>query len=146
MSDSVRPIEDSPPSFPSLGFSRQEHWSALPFPSPMHESEKWKWNRSVVSDSSNPMDSNPLSMGFSRQKYWSGVPLMVFTPSFLLPWHMARGREQNYKGRSRRRSKDFSVQSLSCVQLCDSMNCSTPGLAVHHQLPEFTQTQVHRDI
>ena len=27
---------------PSLGFSRQEHWSGLPFPSPMHESEKWK--------------------------------------------------------------------------------------------------------
>ena len=36
---------------PSLGFSRQEHWSGLPFPSPMHESEKIKWSRSVVSDS-----------------------------------------------------------------------------------------------
>ena len=36
---------------PSLGFSRQQHWSGLPFPSPMHESEKWKWSRSVVSDS-----------------------------------------------------------------------------------------------
>ena len=35
----------------SLGFSRQEHWSGLPFPSPMHESEKWKWSRSIVSDS-----------------------------------------------------------------------------------------------
>ena len=35
---------------PSLGFSRQEPWSGLPFPSPMHESEKWKWSRSVVSD------------------------------------------------------------------------------------------------
>ena len=35
----------------SLGFSRQEHWSGLPFPSPMHENEKWKWSRSVVSDS-----------------------------------------------------------------------------------------------
>ena len=41
---------------PSLGFSRQEHWSGLPFPSPMHDSEKWKWSRSVVSDSSDPMD------------------------------------------------------------------------------------------
>ena len=39
---------------PSLGFSRQEHWSRLPFPFPMHESEKWKWSRSVVSDSSRP--------------------------------------------------------------------------------------------
>ena len=35
----------------SLGFSRQEHWSGLPFPSPMHESEKWKWSHSVVPDS-----------------------------------------------------------------------------------------------
>ena len=34
-----------------LGFSRQEHCSGLPFPSAMHESEKWKWSRSVVSDS-----------------------------------------------------------------------------------------------
>ena len=33
---------------------------------------------------------------------------------------------------------------LSRVQLCDSMNRSTPGLPVHHQLPEFTQTHVHR--
>ena len=36
----------------SLGFSRQEHWSGLPFPSPMHENEKWKRSCSVVSDSS----------------------------------------------------------------------------------------------
>ena len=35
----------------SVGFSRQEHWSGLPFPSPMHQSEKWKWSHSVVSDS-----------------------------------------------------------------------------------------------
>ena len=38
-----------------------------------------------------------------------------------------------------------SVQSLSHVQLCDAMNCSTPGLPVHHQLPEFTQTHIHQD-
>ena len=33
------PIDISPPGSSSLGFSRQEHWSGLPFPSPMHESE-----------------------------------------------------------------------------------------------------------
>ena len=37
-----------------------------------------------------------------------------------------------------------SVQSLSCVWLCDPMNCSTPGLSVRHQLLEFTQTHIHR--
>ena len=36
-----------------------------------------------------------------------------------------------------------SVQSLSCLTLCDPVDCSTPGLPVHHQLPEFTQTHVH---
>ena len=36
-----------------------------------------------------------------------------------------------------------SVQWLSCVTLCDLMNCNTPGLPVHHQLPEFTQTHLH---
>ena len=44
---------------PSLGFSRQEHWSGLPFPSPMHESEKWKWSRSVMSDSFQPHGLHP---------------------------------------------------------------------------------------
>ena len=34
------PRDGSPPAPPSLGFSRQEHWSGLPFPSPMHESKK----------------------------------------------------------------------------------------------------------
>ena len=37
----------------------------------------------------------------------------------------------------------ISVQFSSCLTLCDPMNCSTPGLPVHHQLPEFTQTHVH---
>ena len=36
------PIDGSPQAPPSLGFSRQEHWSGLPFPSPTHESEKGK--------------------------------------------------------------------------------------------------------
>ena len=38
----------------------------------------------------------------------------------------------------------FSSVTQSCPILCDLMNCSTPGLPVHHQLPEFTQTHVHR--
>ena len=64
---------------PSLGFSRQEHWSGLPFPSPIHE----KWKVKVKSLSrvwllATPWTAAyqaPPSMGFSRQQYWSGVPL-----------------------------------------------------------------------
>ena len=38
----------------------------------------------------------------------------------------------------------FSSVAQSCPTPCDPMNCSTRGLPVHHQLPEFTQTHVHR--
>ena len=41
-------------------------------------------------------------------------------------------------------SVQFSSVAQSCATLFDPMNCSTPGLPVHHQLPEFTQTHVHR--
>ena len=37
----------------------------------------------------------------------------------------------------------FSSVAQSCSTLCDPMNHNTPGLPVHHQLPEFTQTHVH---
>ena len=40
-------------------------------------------------------------------------------------------------------SHQFSSVDQSCLTLCDPMNCSTPGLHVHHQLPESTQTHVH---
>ena len=49
-------------ALPSLGFSRQGHWSGLPFPSPMHESKKWKWSRSVVSDSLRPHGLQPTRL------------------------------------------------------------------------------------
>ena len=38
----------------------------------------------------------------------------------------------------------FSLVVQSCLTLCDPVNRSTPGLPVHHQLPEFTQTHIHR--
>ena len=41
-------------------------------------------------------------------------------------------------------SVQFSSVTQSCLTLCDPMNHSTPGLPVHHHLPEFTQTHIHR--
>ena len=73
------PIDGSPPDSPVPGILQAKHWSVLPFPSPMHESEKWKWSCSiVVRPSATPWTAAfqaPASMGFSRQEYWSGVPL-----------------------------------------------------------------------
>ena len=77
MSDSVRPHRQQPAPL-SLGFSRQEYWSGLPFPSLMHESESEREVAQSCPTLSSPMDcSLPGSSvhGFSRQEYWSGVPL-----------------------------------------------------------------------
>ena len=41
-------------------------------------------------------------------------------------------------------SVQFSSVIQLCPTLCDPINCSTPGLPVHHQIPEFTQTRVHQ--
>ena len=40
-------------------------------------------------------------------------------------------------------SVQFSSVSQLCLTLCDPMDCRTPGLSVHHQLPDFTRTHVH---
>ena len=54
-----------------------------------------------------------------------------------------KGREVKSKG-EKERPIQFSSVTQSCPNLCDPMTHSTPGLPVHHQLPEFTQTHVHR--
>ena len=70
---------------PSLGLSRQEHWSGLPFPSPMHESEKWKWSRSVMSDSSWPHGLQPTRLlspwDFPGKSTGVGCHCLLFTLS-----------------------------------------------------------------
>ena len=83
---------------PSLGFSRQEHWSGLPLPFPMHESEKGKWSCSVVSDSSQPHGLQPSRL--------------------LRPW--------NFPGKSTGVGCHCCLL-FSCFQLfCDSVDCSPP--------------------
>ena len=56
------PMDCSHQASPSMGFSRQEYWSGLPLPSPMLESQKWKWSCSVMSDSSQPHGLQPTSL------------------------------------------------------------------------------------
>ena len=72
---------------PSLWFFRQEHRSGLLFPSPVHETEKWKWSRSVASHSQWLHGLQPTRLfhpwDFSRQEYWSGVPLLGSPSAYL---------------------------------------------------------------
>ena len=58
----------------------------------------------------------------------------VILPQFCLPIQCRNGMI----------SVQFSSVAQSCPTLCNPMNCSTPGLPVHHQLLEFTETHVHR--
>ena len=67
---------------PPLGFSRQEHWNGLPFPSPMHESETWKWSRSVVSDSSWPLGEHPTKLLRPWDLPGKSIVLCILATSF----------------------------------------------------------------
>ena len=106
-------------------------------------------------DSSQPYELTvahqvPLFMGFSSQEYWSGLPYPSpgdlpdpgIKPTPLMSPELEAGSlalAPLWKPQIVR----FSLVAQSCLTLCDPMNRSTPGLPVHHQLPEFTQTLVH---
>ena len=95
----------------------------------------------------------PLSMGLSRREYWSGLPC---PPPGDLPDPgnepaspetsvlQADSLPLSHWGSPYITSVQFSSVAQSCPTLCNPMNHSTPGLPVYHQLPEFTQTHVHR--
>ena len=63
-----------------------------------------------------------------------------------VPWTARRSNQSILKEISPGCSLEvqFSSVAQSCLSLCNPMNCSTPGLPVHHQLPEFIQTHVHQ--
>ena len=89
----------------------------------------------------------PLPMGFSRQEYGGGLPC---PPPGDLPdpdiEPVSLRQEDSLPlappGSPSISSVQFSSVAQSCPTLCDPM--STPGLPVHHQLLEFTQTHIHR--
>ena len=81
---------------PSLGFSRQEHWSGLPFPSPMHESEKWKWSRSVMSDSVRPHRRQPTRLPHSWDSPGKNTGVgchFLLQHSFIQYWNSSWGAQ-----------------------------------------------------
>ena len=98
----------------------------------------------------------PLSMAFSRQESWSGSPCPPpghlpdpgIEPTSLISPVLAGGfftTSATYLNTNHCFSTiQFSSVAQSCPTLCNPMNRSMPGLPVHHHLPEFTQTHVHR--
>ena len=79
-------------------------------------------------------------------KYYSAIKKNTFE-SVLMRWMKLEPiiqSEISQKEKHNTVSVQFSLVAQSCPTLCDPMNCLTPGLPVHHQLPEFTQTHIHR--
>ena len=72
----------------------------------------------------------PFSRGSSQPRNWTGVSCIA--GGFFTNWAMREAP-----------TVQFSSVAQSFTTLCDPMDCSIPGLPVHHQLPEFTQTHVH---
>ena len=86
----------------------------------------------------------PLSMGFSKQEFWSGLPFPS-AGDLLDPEIKPRSPVLQADAlTSEPPSVQFSSVTQSCLILCDPMNRSMPGLPVHHQLSEFTQTHIHQ--
>ena len=71
----------------------------------------------------------------------------VLNEGMILAWRIEEGKRLNHVDiwvkTILNKGIQFSSVAQSCLTLCDPMNCSTPGLPVHHQLPESTQTYVH---
>ena len=62
----------------------------------------------------------------------------------VIPYPQCQSYCGYWEARRKRTTIQFSSVAQSCPTLCDPMNRSTPGLPVHHQLLDFTQTHVHR--
>ena len=73
-----------------------------------------------------------------KEKGKKGRPSVSYKDLMKVPYH-------TFTYISLARTFNFSFGSVAqlCLTLCDPMDYSTPGLPVHHQLPEFTQTHVH---
>ena len=118
-----------------MGFSRQEYRSGLIFPPPVDH---------ILSELFT-MTRNQIDYILCNQRWRSSIQLAKTRPGAdcgsdreLLIAKFRESRETQS-----RHSVHFSSVAQSCPTLCDPMNCSTPGLPVHYQLLEFTQTRVH---
>ena len=99
-----------------------------------------------IQDYSVTPDPKQKSLSLKMTSYVKEIAILTFirTINFTL---VSKGGKLADKDKYKNIQRYFilfsSVQSLSHVLLCNPMDCSTPCLSIHHQLPEFTQTHVH---
>ena len=117
----------------SMGFPRQEYWSGLPFP-PLGDLTQGS-NPCLLlllqgqADSLPQVPSGKARSGRMDTRTWTCMAEALCCPpeattTLLISYH-------------------FGSVAQSCLTLCNPMDCSTPGVPVHHQLSELAQTHVH---
>ena len=84
--------------------------------------------------------------GVETELNWTYIYSWEYVYSTLCEFCITSLYSGKYQCEQREKFWSLQIRSVaqSCPTLCDPMNPSTPGLPVHHQLPEFTQTHVHR--
>ena len=107
--------------------------------------------RSLGEGNGNPLQYSYLENSIDRGAWWASVhgvakesdtmKQMNMGISLTLLFPFKKNNNNTYLFGC---SVQFSSVAQSCPTLCDPMNHSMPDLPVHHQLPEFTQTHVHR--
>ena len=107
-----------------------------------------QWCHPTISSSVVPfshLQPFPASESFPMSQFItsSGQSIGVSASTSVLPMNIQYWFPLGWTGWISLQPVQFSSVAQSCPTLCDPMNCSTPGLPVHNQLPEFTQTHVH---
>ena len=111
-----------------MGFSRQEYWSGLPFPSPED-----------LPDPGIKPGSPTFRQTLYHLNHQGSLNKQTNTKINKIP-EPVRVRKVNGIGLG---SVQFSSVTHSCLTLCNPMDYSMPGLPVHHQLPKLAQNHVH---
>ena len=104
------------------------------------EGRRHRWSQAPVQHSENFSQSD---MKFLSQRLLLEYNLLTIIGNWRVEiWSQCRhgGRLSSGSWTCQSRVGQFNSVAQSCPTLCDPMDCSTPGLPVHHQLPEFTQT------
>ena len=128
-----------------MGLFRQEYWSGLPCPPPGDLPNPGIEPRFLALQADSLPSELPKKPKNSR--VGSLFLLQGIFPIQELNQGLLHCRQIPYQLTTREAqimTVQFSLVAQSCPTLCNPMNRSTPGLPVHHQLPEFTQTHVHR--
>ena len=137
---------------PSMGFSRQKYWSGVPLPSlssftkpaqiPVFHSQHVILAKFSLVHQKIKLEKQRRYLGGPQGREVNSV---IATPQrgVLAVQVIMQALEAKEHRVFRFSSDQFSSVTQSCLTLCDPMNCRMPGLPVHHQLLEFTQTHVH---